>query len=78
MFGTVFRISLIGLSGFRGTGLRFPLRVLSVFHVTEVLLVPARPLLVPVLRYFEFSMCFLLISNVLVTYFYGAILGGVF
>ena len=62
MFGNRLRISLKGLSGFR---------------VTPGLLVMAHPHPVTVCQSFEFSMYFLLLSKILVAYFYGAKLGGV-
>ena len=76
-FGTRFHIPLRGLSGLRGIGFRIQLRGLSGLRVTPVLLVLAHPLPVPVRRSFEFSMYFLLILNILVSSFCGAILGGV-
>ena len=57
-FGTILRITLRVLSGFRGIVFRILLRGLSGFRVTPELVVTAHPLLVPVFRYFEFSMYF--------------------
>ena len=48
----------MGLPVFRGIGFRIPLRGLSGYRVPLGLLVPAHLLLVPVSRYFEFSMSF--------------------
>ena len=58
LFGTRLPIYLRGLSGFRGIGIRSPLRGLFRLRVTPVLAVPEYPLLVPVCRSFEFSMSF--------------------
>ena len=54
-FGTGFRIPLMGLSGLQETGLRIPLIGLYGFRATPGFLFPAHPILVPVFRYFDFS-----------------------
>ena len=74
-FGTSYRISLQGLSRLQGTGFRVPLRVLSGFLFTLGLVVPAHRILVPVLCYFEFLCIFVLVLHILVSLFYGTILG---
>ena len=40
-FGTIFRITLMVLSDFRGTGFWIPLRGLSIFRITPGLVVTA-------------------------------------
>ena len=77
LFGTIFWITLSGLSGFRGIVFWVPLRRLCGFWVPPLLVVSAHPLLVPVLWYFDFSLSFLLLLNIFVTLLYGARLGGV-
>ena len=57
-FGTISRISLRELSGFRGIGFWIPLRRLSWSRVPPGLVIPEQPLIVPVHRYFDFYMYF--------------------
>ena len=75
MFGTRFRIPLRGLSGLWGIGFWIPLRGLSGLQVTPGSVVCSHPLLIPVCRYFEVYVSFLLLLNILFSLFYGDILG---
>ena len=64
-FGTRFRTPFRVLSGFRGTGFRIALTVLSGVWVTPGLLVPTHPLQVLVHWSFEFSMSFFVVFKYL-------------
>ena len=76
-FGARLRIPLRWLYWFRLIGLHIPLRRLFGFRVIPVLLVPSHPLPVTFHLYFRYFMSFLLLLNILVSLFYGAILGGI-